>query len=254
MDQPPRMSAYALTDPGRVRGANEDCVYASADEGLLIVADGMGGHAGGGAASAIAVRTIAEILRGALPDRPNTLSAYAPYLLRNAVRQADEAIRERAAADPALAGMGTTVIAALCRPEGFALAHVGDSRAYLLQADRFQQITRDHSLVGRMVEAGAISKEEARRHDLRNVITRCLGGLSNSEPDLLMLPWSSGDVLMLCTDGLTTMLEDAEMETVLRSSAGDFPACARQLISMANERGGTDNISVVLGRWEGSGQ
>lgn len=250
MDKTSGIKVFALTDTGRVRPSNQDCVYACAEEGLLIAADGMGGHAGGEIASDLAVRSITELLRGALPDQPGALATYGPFLLRDAIRQADAAVRDRAISEPSLAGMGTTVVVALCRPEGIVVAHVGDSRAYLLRGDGLLQVTRDHSVVGHMVDAGTISAAEARRHNLRNVITRCLGGQGHAEPDVRLLNWMPGDILLLCTDGLTNMLEDQEIEQILRAEADDLAACARRLAALANDRGGADNISVVLGRME----
>jgi serine/threonine protein phosphatase PrpC len=239
------MRVAAETDVGRVRPANEDYVFADADAGLLIVADGMGGHAAGEVASSIAAQTIAAFLRGTMPDSV-TLLLDAPRLLSEAVRRADAAIRERAAADPALTGMGTTVVVAVFRGNDIALAHVGDSRAYLLREGRLERVTRDHSLVARMVDAGTITAAEARRHHMRNVITRSLGFEGNAEAEVQSLPWARGDVLLLCTDGLTGMLEDEEIEGLLAGCGEDLPAGARALIDAANSHGGTDNVSVVL--------
>jgi protein phosphatase len=239
------MKAAAMTDVGRVRPANEDCVFADPEAGLLIVADGMGGHAAGEVASSIAARTIANSLRGAMPDAV-ALVLDAPRLLGEAIRRADAEIRERAAADPALNGMGTTVVVAVSRGDEVAVAHVGDSRAYMFGMGGLRRITRDHSLVARMVDAGTISAEEARKHHLRNVITRSLGYAENAEADVQMLTWMGGDILLMCTDGLTGMLEDSEIESIAGAHSADLDAAARALIGAANARGGTDNISVIL--------
>jgi protein phosphatase len=249
MEQSSALEVFSRSDQGRVREANEDCVYAGAREGLLIVADGMGGHAGGEVASAIAVRVIARSLQGAFGPEAGFAEAETRRRLCEACRRADEAIRERAAADPALAGMGTTVVIALCRPRSFVVAHAGDSRAYLLRRGRLHLLTEDHTLVQRLVEAGAIPESAARRHHLRNVITRCLGGQEYEDPDVAFWEWDPGEVLLLCSDGLTGMLEDQEIEAILLASR-DLEACGNELIRAANERGGTDNISVVLARWK----
>jgi serine/threonine protein phosphatase PrpC len=243
------MKAAAVTDPGQVRPANEDSVFADPDTGLLIVADGMGGHAAGEVASGMAAETIAAFLREKLPAS-GTLVLDAPRLLGEAVRRADAAVRERAAADPTLNGMGTTAVVAICRDDDLALAHVGDSRAYLLHEGGLRRITEDHSLVARMVSAGTITPAEARKHHLRNVITRSLGFEGNAEAEVQILEWVRGDSLLLCTDGLTGMVEDDEIESILASHGADVEAAARALIALANEHGGTDNVSAVVAAHE----
>jgi PPM family protein phosphatase len=243
------MKAAAVTDVGRVRPANEDSVFTDPEAGLLIVADGMGGHAAGEVASGLAAETIAEFLRENLPAS-GTLVLDAPRLLSEAVRRADAAVRERAAADPALKGMGTTAVVAVCRGDEVALAHVGDSRAYMLQEGRLRRVTEDHSLVARMVAAGTITSIEARKHHLRNVITRSLGFEGNSEAEVQMLEWVRGDLLLLCTDGLTGMAEDDEIESVLTGHGSDVEAGARALIDLANAHGGSDNVSAIVAVYE----
>ena len=242
------LEVFAKTDRGRLRPVNEDCVYASAAHGLLIVADGMGGHAGGEVASGIAVRVAARVLKDGLPQAPAALPVMARQLLIEACRQADAAIREREAADPALAGMGTTIVIAACRGRQVAVAHAGDSRAFLLHGGQLRRLTEDHTLVRRLVETGAISESAARLHNLRNVITRCLGGQEYLDPDVRLARWEPGDILLLCSDGLTGMLEDGEIESVLRERGADLAQCGQELIDLANERGGIDNISVALAR------
>ncbi len=239
------MKAAAVTDPGQVRPANEDSVFADPDAGLLIVADGMGGHAAGEVASGMAAETIAAFLRENLPAS-GTLVLDAPRLLSEAVRRADAAVRERAAADPTLNGMGTTAVVAVCRDDDLALAHVGDSRAYLLHEGRLRRVTEDHSLVARMVSAGTITPAEARKHHLRNVITRSLGFEGNAEAEVQILEWVRGDLLLLCTDGLTGMAEDDEIESILAGHGANVEAAARALIALANAHGGTDNVSAVV--------
>jgi len=239
------MKAAAVTDPGQVRPANEDSVFADPNAGLLIVADGMGGHAAGEVASGMAAETIAAFLREKLPAS-GTLVLDAPHLLGEAIRRADAAVRERAAADPALHGMGTTAVVAVCRGDELALAHVGDSRAYLLHEGGLRRVTEDHSLVARMVSAGTITPAEARKHHLRNVITRSLGFEGNAEAEVQILEWVRGDLLLLCTDGLTGMAEDEEIESIMASHGADVESGARALIALANAHGGTDNVSAVV--------
>jgi serine/threonine protein phosphatase PrpC len=238
------MRAGAVTDPGRVRPANEDSVYADAGAGILIVADGMGGHAAGEVASDIAVTMIARILSEELPPG-GVETGVISSLLESAVEQASAAIRTRAAGDPSLHGMGTTVVAAVVRGEQISLAHVGDSRAYLIHEGQIRRLTHDHSLVADLVRAGQITPSQARKHHLRNVITRSLGFEVSARPDFQAVGWEPGDWLVLCSDGLTNMLEDDEIASAAGSADTDPEAVCRRMIALANERGGTDNISVV---------
>ena len=193
----------------------------------------------------MAAESIAAFLRERLPAS-GTLVLDAPRLLGEAVRRADAAVRERAAVDPTLHGMGTTAVVAVCRGDELALAHVGDSRAYLLHEGKLRRVTEDHSLVARMVSAGTITPAEARTHHLRNVITRSLGFEGNAEAEVQILEWVRGDLLLLCTDGLTGMAEDSEIENILAGHGADVEAGARALIELANAHGGTDNVSAVV--------
>ena len=243
------MRAAAFTDPGRVRQSNEDSVFADQESGLLIVADGMGGHAAGEVASNLAIQIIAGCLRQPLPfgERPPEIAA---SLLSQAIDQANLAIRARAAQDPLLHGMGTTLVVAICRADSISLAHLGDSRAYLIRGGQIRQVTHDHSLVAQMVSAGEITEEEARKHPLRNLITRSLGSASSAQPDLQLLEWLPGDYLLMCSDGLTNMVEDEEIAGLFCAGGAALPQVCEQLIALANARGGNDNISVVVG-WNG---
>ncbi|MFB3776462.1 MAG: Stp1/IreP family PP2C-type Ser/Thr phosphatase [Bryobacteraceae bacterium] len=238
------MKAAAVTDRGRVRPANEDSVLADQEAGILIVADGMGGHAAGEVASDLAVRTISQGLREALATGPAAEDI--PALLRRVIGQANLAIRERAEGDPSLRGMGTTLAMALACRNRLWLAHVGDSRVYQLRDGRIRRLTEDHSLVCQMVKAGQISPQEARQHHLRNVITRSLGFDANAQPEIQEVEWAPGDYLLLCSDGLTNMIDDGEIAVVVAGHGPDLPSTCRELIALANERGGTDNISAVL--------
>jgi serine/threonine protein phosphatase PrpC len=240
------MKAAARTDPGRVRTANEDSVFADPDAGLLMVADGMGGHAAGEVASELAVRTISGMLTG--PQAAGPAGVEAPRMLREAIQRANTAIRTRAAEDFSLRGMGTTVVVVLAQDARLWLAHVGDSRIYLIRAGEIHRLTQDHSLVAQMVKAGQLTAGEARKHHLRNVITRSLGFEATVEPEIQTVEWVQGDHLLLCSDGLTGMLEDEEIARVITAGGSDLPSISQDLIAMANERGGTDNISVVLAR------
>ncbi len=241
------MIAAAATDPGRVRPNNEDSVLADPEAGILIVADGMGGHRAGEVASSLAVRTIHGTLSAPAPA-PEGGSPDTQSLLARAIAEANHAIWLRAAQDPTLRGMGTTVVVAVCHGSRLWLAHAGDSRIYIFRRTGLSVLTQDHSLVAQMVRAGEITAEEARRHPLRNVISRCLGTEPTVQPDIQTLEWAPGEVLLLCTDGLTGMLEDDEIERILGAAGADLALVCRNLIAAANECGGKDNISVILAR------
>jgi protein phosphatase len=234
------------------REDNEDAFLVDADLGLFVVADGMGGHAGGGTASRLAVKTIQRFLRDAREEEPAAFEA-APLeasplgtKLREAVETACRVIFRTAQADPSLTGMGTTVTAALVREGVVFLAHVGDSRCYLLRDGRIHQVSEDHSLVNEQVKAGAITADEARTSRFRNIITRSVGYEEEVAVDLFGLHGRGGDHLVLCCDGLTNLVEDAEiLEIVGAAPLAEVPG---RLIGLANERGGDDNITVVVVR------
>ena len=171
------MRVASITDTGRVRQLNEDSFYVDSGLGLLMVADGMGGHAGGEVASRIAVWTVAGALKDGLGN------GNAGGVIRGAIGQAGDAIRARAQADPELYGMGTTLVLALCRGDAIQVAHLGDSRAYLVHDGSIEQLTEDHSLVAQMLKAGQLTVEEAPHFHLRNIVTKSLGGPQIAEPD-----------------------------------------------------------------------
>ena len=227
------------SNTGRVRTRNEDRSLAAPP--LLAVADGMGGAKAGEVAAEITVEAIA-----AIGDAP-TVEA-----LRDSLVDANHRIRAVAQDDPARAGMGTTVTAALLDGGGTTLMHVGDSRAYLLRDARLRQITDDHSIVAEMVRQGQISPDEAARHPSRNIITRALGAEPDLQIDEVRVDLLPGDVLLLCTDGLTSLVDDAQIEEAA-AGAPTLADAAAALIDAALERGGTDNITVVLARIGGRG-
>jgi serine/threonine protein phosphatase PrpC len=241
------MEAAVATDAGRVRPGNEDSVLADPEAGILIVADGMGGHRAGEVASDLAVKTIHGILKRAGPNFA-AMDTDARSVLSQAVSEANQVIWLRAAQDPALRGMGTTVAMAVVLGPRVWLAHAGDSRIYLVRGGKLVRLTQDHSLVAQMVRAGEITPEEARRHPLRNVISRCLGTEATVQVEIQLTEWEPGDILALCSDGLTGMLEDDEMAQILNSGSEDLEQICRDLIAAANDHGGKDNISVILAR------
>lgn len=221
------------TDVGCLRDHNEDSL--TVEPPLYVVADGMGGHAAGEVASEIAVETISQLA----PKRPDGAA------LAKAVEEANRAIIEAAQEGLGREGMGTTVTAAMLEGERLVIAQVGDSRAYLLHQGRLQQLTRDHSLMADMIEAGQLTPEEARTHPQRSVITRALGSSPDTRPDIYELTIEAGDRLLLCSDGLSTMLLDSEIESTLRR-VQDPQRCATQLVNEAVAAGGFDNVTVVV--------
>lgn len=245
-----RVVAYGQTDVGRRRERNEDAFLINPDLQLYIVADGMGGHVGGGFASRMAVNTIEEVVTQLTADpeatledgeevRPNDYKS----LLRYAVQTASHRIYAKAGEDPALRGMGTTTVALLVRDQKAYIANVGDSRGYCIRGSEMKQVTVDHSLVGEQMRAGIISESDAKGHRLRNIITRSVGFQDLVDIDVAVRPVKVGDIYLLCTDGLTNMVEDPEIFSVITHNS--LRGACQQLIDLANERGGDDNVTVL---------
>ena len=228
------------TDIGCVREQNEDSLIVTPP--LFVVADGMGGHAAGEVASEICVKTVAECA-------PKHADAEE---LGQAVEQANCDIITAALTGEGREGMGTTCMAAMLEADKLVIAQVGDSRAYLLHGGKLSQITRDHSLMANMIESGQITPEEARFHPNRSVITRALGNDPDMVPDLYEIRVEAGDRLMLCSDGLTSMVEDADIEAIMNRVA-DPQRCAAALVNEAIAAGGTDNVTVVVANAIGLG-
>lgn len=236
------LAVGARTDIGQVREGNEDSFLADAP--LFVVADGMGGHVAGDVASATAIQVV--------QNERSQLDAGDPDSLARVVQDANIAIFEKAVDDNTLRGMGTTCTLLLVDGSTAHLAHVGDSRAYLWRDGELSQVTEDHTLVGRMVAEGRISAEEAQHHPQRSMITRALGVDDKVEVDQFTLELVEGDVLMLCSDGLSSMLSADEIRDVLASD-DDVQSKADRLVELANEAGGDDNITVVLVEAGGEG-
>ncbi|MFT3707507.1 MAG: Stp1/IreP family PP2C-type Ser/Thr phosphatase [Archangium sp.] len=240
-----------LTDVGRKRNHNEDSYLIDEELQLYVVADGMGGHAGGGTASRIAVETIDQEMRGAkkAPEAPfasDTLlqDSPLPEFLRGSVEKACAAIFKAAQEDPRLAGMGTTVITLCVKGENALFAHVGDSRAYLVRGDLIQQVSEDHSLVNEQIKAGMITPEEAKHSRYKNIITRSVGFEEEVQVDVMGLVTKPGDFFILCSDGLANLVEDREIREIV--SGNPLKEAPKKLIELANERGGDDNITVIV--------
>lgn len=249
-----QVRAFGISDVGKRREKNEDSFLVNEDLGLYAVADGMGGHLGGDFASGLAIGTLEEIVRALGEDPDATLQdegdAYGvkpgdcQSYLRYAIRLASKRIYDKARSDPALRGMGTTTVA-LFFSEGKAyIANVGDSRAYRIRGDRIIQITKDHSLVSEQIRAGILSEGDARAHRLKNIITRSVGFQEDVDADIDIRVVRKGDRFLLCSDGLSNLVDDDEIRDVI--STNDIEPACRRLVDIANERGGDDNITVVL--------
>jgi serine/threonine protein phosphatase PrpC len=252
-----RFTHKVVTDVGRRRKGNEDSYLANAEERLFVVADGMGGHAAGEIASRVAVEAINEFITLTRGDReitwPFELDASISYdgnRLKTAIRHANQRVLETTQEKAEYEGMATTVVAVLVEEERVNVAHVGDSRVYLLRGGELSQLTSDHSWVNEQIQNGVISPDQARSHPLRNVVTRALGGKSDLRVDHRGLKAEAEDILLLCTDGLTTMLPDEEIQQCLLKWAPDIDRAAQELVNGANEHGGEDNITVLLIRFE----
>jgi PPM family protein phosphatase len=247
----------ARSDVGRKRKGNEDAHSVDPRHNLFVVADGMGGHAAGEVASRIAVDSIAEFVALTAGNEEITWPfglddtiSYDGNRLKTAIRHANRRVLEATHEKAELEGMATTVAAVLVDGDVANLAHVGDSRIYLWSGGEITLLTSDHSWVNEQIQTGVISPEQARSHPLRNVVTRALGGRSDLLVDVQSRRMEGGEVLLLCSDGLTTMIADDEIARILEESGGDVSRAADALVDAANERGGEDNITVILLKFE----
>lgn len=236
------LKTFFITDIGRKRKLNEDYVYSSEEPvgnlpNVFIVADGMGGHNAGDYASKAAVETIVNEIKASSEKNPI-------HIMGRAIERANANIRRRAGEEAEMEGMGTTVVVASCIGRTLQVANVGDSRLYIVNED-IRQITKDHSLVEEMVRMGGLLKEEARNHPDKNIITRAVGANDAVEPDFFTVELTDGDLILMCSDGLTNMLEDEEIRMVL-CGARDIVEKAQELVESANDNGGKDNITVIL--------
>ncbi|OFZ21309.1 MAG: hypothetical protein A2X94_07620 [Bdellovibrionales bacterium GWB1_55_8] len=240
-----RFSVGYATDVGRKRAQNQDSFAAVPELGLFIVADGMGGHRGGETASAM----VADVVPAKMKAAAGNTKQDPHDALAESIKSANAAIHKRAAQDPSLQGMGTTTTALLFRNESLIIGHVGDSRCYFFRPSSIWQITRDHSLVQEKLRAGLITREQAKTDRMKNVITRSVGYEPGVEVDLYDMPVLPGDVFLLCSDGLSGMVEDGQiLETVQKCviDGNDPKRAVDELVDMANRNGGDDNVTVVI--------
>lgn len=249
MDLSHALEIVARTHPGLVRGHNEDALYCSARHGLAILADGMGGYKAGEVASAMATALLSAAIERALSA--DTLQGVAramdaKQLLDTEVVKANRAIYEAAMNDPRYTGMGTTLVAALFHDKVVTVAHLGDSRLYRLREREFRRLTRDHSLLQEQIDMGMVAEHEAKTSLSKNLVTRALGVDPEVEPEVRDYDVLPGDVYLLCSDGLTDMMDDEEIAESLSSLSSDLALAGDRLIRRANDNGGHDNVSVIL--------
>ena len=236
------MNAYALTDVGRQRNMNQDYVFSTVKPvgnlpNLFIVADGMGGHKAGDLASKFSVNTFIDCVKNSVSSKP-------VQIMSDAINHTNEELLKLASTSEDYRGMGTTFVVAVIYGRSMYVANIGDSRLYL--ADReLKQVTRDHSYVEEMVQMGTLNREDARTNEYKNVITRALGGAENVIPDFFEIEIEDNSRILMCTDGLTNMVTDTEIESVM-SGHDDIMNKADKLVMMANQNGGKDNISVII--------
>lgn len=247
-----RISACGMTDVGIKRTNNEDNFLINDELNLYIVCDGMGGHAGGEFASAIAVNTVEEVLASnqTTPEieaaREDGTIEVSRERLRYAIRLAGRRIFEKASIEQEYRGMGTTCLVLLLDAGNAFIGHVGDSRGYLIREGRIEQLTEDHSLVNEKIRAGLLTPEQAKNHKHKNIITRSLGYMEDVEIDVQVRALRRGDRFLLCSDGLSNLVEASDIGEAARSLGPQ--EAARQLIQQACERGGDDNITCVVAR------
>jgi protein phosphatase len=252
-----KISYQAITDTGRKRKGNEDNLFVNAEQRLFVVADGMGGHAAGEVASKIAVDSINEFVCLTGGDQEITWPfglddsiSYDGNRLKTSIRYANRKVLDATKEKTEYEGMATTVAAVLVDGDTANLAHVGDSRVYLVRDGSLTLLTSDHSWVNEQIQSGIISAEQARSHPLRNVVTRALGGKPDLAVDIQVQKMESGDILLLCSDGLTTMIPDEDIVEIIDGAGGDIEKAGKGLVSEANARGGEDNITVLLLKFE----
>ncbi len=229
------------TDMGRIRSNNEDIFLLNTDAGFCLVADGMGGAAAGEMASQIFAQTAADLFSGRTPANEQELVDR----VQNTFLQANDRILDHVGANPDHKGMGCTAELLAFTATGFVIGHMGDSRTYRLRQGILKQLTKDHSLVQDQIDQGMITAEQARSHRMRNVILRAVGVRPSPALDTLRGPIFAGDLFLLCSDGLTDLVEDERIVQVLLAQ-GDLAGKAEQLVELANHAGGKDNITVVL--------
>ena len=236
------LKAWGMKDIGKCREINQDYIFVSEEPignlpNLFLVADGMGGHKAGDLASEYTVAKVQEAVSKSMQTIPY-------QILKGAFQYANQKLLEKAGESDSYTGMGTTLVAATVKNDAVYVVNVGDSRLYTI-GDKIEQITEDHSLVEEMVRMGEISKEQARNHPDKNIITKAMGVSDTVEPDYFDTDLQKGECLLMCSDGLTNMVSDRQIKEIVELRT-DLESCAKELIRAANQNGGRDNIAVVL--------
>jgi PPM family protein phosphatase len=244
------LEVATATHPGMVRSHNEDSIAADPEIGLAVLADGMGGYNAGEVASGIAVELIKtevkKALAGSTPEQLNGQGA--ETLIAEHAERANSAIYQAAQSQPQYSGMGTTLVVALWHDNQLSVGHIGDSRLYRLRESAFEQVTRDHSLLQEQIDSGMITREQARHSQNKNLVTRAVGIDPQVEPEVHTYNVQQGDIYLLCSDGLSDMVSDDDIQLTLSSLQTNLPLAAQQLVQQANDNGGRDNVSVILVR------
>ncbi len=254
MDLTQILEIATCTDPGMVRSHNEDSIAADPATGLVVLADGMGGYNAGEVASGMATTVIItemrQVLAGAKPHDVDqrTHEEVAARLVREQVLKANTTIYEAAQSQPQYAGMGTTLVVCLFFDNRMLVAHLGDSRLYMLRDGKFSQVTRDHSLLQEQIDSGIITPEQAKKAAHKNLVTKALGIDPTVEPEIHEYSTQPDDIYLLCSDGLCDMVDDEDIGMTLQALGANLKLAAQQLVQMANDNGGRDNVSVILVR------
>lgn len=252
MDLSHALEIAVCTDAGMVRSHNEDSIAADPAKGVVVLADGMGGYNAGEVASGIATTVITAELQRAMeaetPGEGKPDSALAQRLLAEQIAKANGQIFQEAQSQPQYAGMGTTLVAAIFHDNKVTVAHIGDSRMYRLRGEQLEQITRDHSLLQEQIDSGMITAEQAKFSQNKNLVTRALGIDPTVDPEIQSFDAYAGDIYLLCSDGLNDMVSDEDIAMTVQTLSANLRLAAQQLVQMANDNGGRDNISVILVR------
>ena len=252
MDLSQALEIASHTDPGMVRAHNEDSIASVPDKGLVVLADGMGGYNAGEVASGMATTVLTTELRQLLENQaPYALDRQsgqrvALQMLQQQIAKANTAIYQASHSQPQYAGMGTTLVVTLFYDNKVMVAHIGDSRLYRMRGDEFSQVSKDHSLLQEQIDAGMLTREQAKLSSNKNLVTRALGIDPAVEPEIHEYDTRPADIYLLCSDGLSDMVRDEDTGMTLQALGANLNLAAQQLVQMANDNGGRDNISAIL--------
>ena len=252
MDLSLALEIASHTDPGMVRSHNEDSIASVPDQGLVVLADGMGGYNAGEVASGMATTVLTTELRQLLDEHaphevdPQSGHKAALKMLQQQIAKANTSIYQASQSQPQYAGMGTTLVVALFYDNKVMVAHIGDSRLYRMRGDQFTQVSKDHSLLQEQIDAGMLTREQAKHSSNKNLVTRALGIDSAVEAEIHEYDTQPGDIYLLCSDGLSDMVSDEDIGMTLQALGANLNLAVQQLVQMANDNGGRDNVSAIL--------